>query len=366
MKFSTKSIHVGQPHDPVTWAIIPPLYLTSTYVQKEPWKAPYEYTRSHNPNFDNVEETLASLEEGKFWLLHNSWLWAMSTIILWLLESGDSIVSIDDVYWGTFRLFNNIFDKFGIWFTKVDVTDEHLLREMLEEKKPKMLRIESPTNPLLKTCNLETIAAIWHEFWCIVVVDNTFATPYFQKPLTMWADLVVHSTTKYLNGHSDLVWWCSVTNNEEIYKKLRYHRNAAWTNPNPFDAWLLSRSLKTLEVRMERHDANAKKVVSFLESHALVEKIYYPWFWWMVSIEFDLDLEEMKKLIASFTLFRLAESLWWVESMVDHPATMTHASIPKEEREAWWLKDWLVRFSVWIEDSVDLIEDLRQWLATFA
>ena len=363
--FSTQSIHVGQQPDPTTWAIIPPLYLTSTYVQEYPAQTKgYDYTRSGNPNFTNVEKTLASLENGEYGLIYSSWLGALSTISLALLKQGDTVLAINDLYGWTYRLMTKVFTNFGVNFVTVDVEKDNL-ENVLEKYKPKIFLLESPTNPLLKTSDIKFVAEKVHHVGWLLVVDNTFATPYFQKPIDLWADIVVHSTTKYLGWHSDVVGGATITKDQSIQDKLAYFRNAVWFNPSPFDAWLLSRSLKTLSVRMDRHASNAKKIVEFLIWHKLVKKVYYPWISWIVSVVFYLDLQQTKTLISGFSLFSLAESLWGVESLVDHPASMTHASIPVEERIKNWLEDGLIRFSVWIENIEDLIEDLKTSLEKF-
>lgn len=366
MNLATKAIHVWQTPDTTTWAIIPPLYLTSTYVQEEPWVHKwYEYTRSWNPNFTNAEKTLAALEGWKHALIYNSWLWATTTIVLSLLQAGDKIVAIDDVYGGTFRLFKNVFDKFGIIFEQIALDDGAYVEEKLADPQVRMFWVESPTNPLLKTTDLDSVLAISKKHKVISVIDNTFATPYFQQPLALWADIILHSTTKYLWGHSDIIGGATITNNDEYIQKLSYHRNAAWLNPNAFDAWMLSRSLKTLSVRMKQHDENGKKIVAYLRNHKLVKKVYYPWFGGMVSVEFDLAFEQVVEVISTLEYFRLAESLWWVESLIEHPASMTHASIPPEIRAAQWLSDGLIRISVGIEDSDDLLADLDEKLSKY-
>ncbi len=366
MQFATSAIHVWQQPDPHTGAIIPPLYLSSTYVQAFPWVTKgYDYTRSWNPNFSHAEHTLASLEKGSYAHIYSSGLGAMTTIILSLLKSWDTVLTNHDVYGWTYRLLHQVFEKFWIGTSSIDFDDSSLLRRTLWESAIALIWVESPSNPLLKTIDLEQIISIAHAYRVMVVVDNTFATPYFQQPLSRWADIVVHSTTKYLNGHSDMIWWATITNNKTIADALSYTRNASGTNPNPFDAWLLSRSLKTLAIRMEQHQRNAQAITTFLLQHPLVTTVYYPWFGGMISVEFNLTLDSVKTLISSFQLFRLAESLWSVESLIDHPASMTHASIPASVREKHWLTDGLVRLSVGIEDPDDLLNDLRQWLHDF-
>lgn len=366
MKLATKAIHLWQQPDPTTGSIIPPLYLTSTYVQEKPglhkW---YEYTRSGNPNFTNVEATLAGLEGGDYALLFSSGLWATTTIILWLLQAWDKVIAIDDMYGGTFRLLNNVFAKYGIIFEQIDMDNEILLENKLQEKAVKLLWIESPTNPLLKQTDLTRVLTLTQKHHVIGVVDNTFATPYFQQPLAVWADIVLHSTTKYLGGHSDVIGGAIVTNNKEYFSQLSYHRNAAGINPSPFDARLLSRSLKTLAVRMKQHDENAKHIVSLLENHPLIKQLYYPWFGGMISVELTLSLQDTMDFISNLTLFRLAESLWWVESLIEHPASMTHASIPETIRQAQWLSNGLIRVSVGVEDKEDLAQDIITWLKKY-
>lgn len=365
MQLSTKSIHIGQQPDPTTGAVIPPLYLSSTYAQEAPgihkW---YEYTRSGNPNFTNAETTLAALENGKYGHIYSSGLGATTTVILSLLRPGDTVLAVNDLYGWTYRLMVNVFGNYGINFEMGDLSDS-TVRSQLFSKQPKLLWIESPTNPLLKTVDLEKIITDAKTHNIIVVVDNTFATPYHQQPLDLWADIVLHSTTKYLWGHSDIIGWATITNNLEFAKLFNYHRNAAGINPNPFDARLLSRSLKTFSLRMKQHHENAIYLADRLSQHSLVSRIYYPWISGIISVEFNVDLDTAKKIVSSFQLFTLAESLWWVESLVDHPASMTHGSIPRDTRIANWLQDGLMRFSVGIEDKNDLKDDLEKTLAKF-
>lgn len=380
MKFSTRAIHDGQKPEKEFGAIIPPVYLTSTYVQSAPGEYNgYDYTRAGNPNFSNLEITLASLENGKYATVFSSGLGAL-TAISSTLKSGQKVVAINDLYGGTYRLFTKVFSNFGIDFELVDFNDEKLLINALESK-PELLFLESPTNPLLKISDIESIVKRAKEYGVKTVVDNTFASPYFQNPLDLGADVVMHSSTKYIGGHSDLIGGVVISNDEDFKKKMDFARMAIGLNPSPFDCWLVSRSLKTLALRMKQHEVSALAVARFLEAHSKVKKVYYPGleshpghliakkqmrgFGGIVSVEFDLSLEESKKLIASFSLFALAESLGGVESLVDHPASMTHASIPKEEREKMGLADGLVRFSVGVEDTEDLLEDLKSVLEKF-
>lgn len=381
MKFSTKAIHVGQKPDPSTGAIIPPVYLTSTYVQEAPDKHKgYDYTRAGNPNFANLEQTLAALENGKYATVFSSGIGA-TTAILSTLQQGDVVAAGNDLYGGTFRLFNQVFRQFGVSLITINTQDLNQVEEALK-KSPKMIFLESPSNPLLRISDIAAIAELAKKYSVHTVVDNTFATPYFQNPLNLGADIVMHSTTKYIGGHSDVVGGVAITNNKEIKTRLDFARKAIGLNPGPFDAWLTSKGVKTLGVRMERHAHNAIKVAEFLQNHPLVAKVYYPGlethpyhdiarkqmngFSGIVSAEFRLSIEQSMQLISSFDYFALAESLGGVESLVDHPASMTHASISKEEREKNGLTDGLVRFSVGIEDAEDLIGDLEKQLARFA
>lgn len=380
MNFSTKAIHEGQKPDPTTGAIIPPLYLTSTYVQEAPgvYKG-YDYTRAGNPNFTNLEETLAALEGGKYATVFSSGLGA-TTALGSILKSGDLVIAGNDLYGGTYRLFTTIFNNYGIKFKLINLSDETELTEALAEK-PRMLLVETPTNPLLKITDLKKVLGAAKSAGVFTIVDNTFATPYFQKPLELGADAILHSTTKYIGGHSDIIGGALISNSEEFKTQMDFARKAMGLNPSPFDAWLASRGLKTLAVRMEKHQSNAFAIARFLETHPLVKKVYYPGleshegheiaasqmsgFGGVVSVEFNLSLEQMKQLISSFNVFSLAESLGGVESLVDHPASMTHASIPAEERAKIGLSDGLVRISVGIEDEDDLLEDLKNELAKF-
>jgi cystathionine beta-lyase/cystathionine gamma-synthase len=358
MKFSTKSIHIGQKPDESTGAIVPPVYLTSTFIQESPgvFKG-YDYTRAGNPNFTNLEKTLASLEEGKYATVFSSGLGAL-TAIASTLSKGDTVIAIDDVYGGTYRLFKQVFEKFGVHFKQISFTNLEEVEKNLKLK-PKIILLESPTNPLLRTVDIARISKLAKKYKVLTVVDNTFASPYFQQPLNLGADVVLHSSTKYLGGHSDLIGGAIITKDKTFAEKMHFARKALGLNPSPFDTWLISRSLKTLAIRMEKHQENAIAVVEFLKEHKKIKKVYYPGFSGIVSAEFKLSLAQTKKLISSFRVFSLAESLGGVESLVDHPASMTHASIPKKEREKVGLRDGLVRFSIGLEDIADLIKDLE-------
>lgn len=378
MQFATKAIHVGQEPEKETGAIIPPIYMTSTYIQEEPAKTKgYDYTRAGNPNFSNIEATLASLEYGKYATIFTSGLGA-ATALISNLNSGDRVVATNDLYGGTYRLFNSVFNHFGIEFHAINTQDLDEV-EIALKSDPKYIFLESPTNPLLRISDIGAISDMAKKHGVKVVVDNTFASPFFQNPLLLGADIVLHSTTKYIGGHSDIVGGVIICNDKDLKEQLDFARMAMGLNPSPFDAWLASRGIKTLGIRMERHAENAQIIAEFLSGHSLVEKVFYPGlpghvnhdiakkqmsgFSGIVSVEFKLSLEQTKRLISSFEYFSLAESLGGVESLIDHPASMTHASIPKPEREKAGLNDGLVRFSVGIEDIVDLRNDLETALS---
>jgi cystathionine beta-lyase/cystathionine gamma-synthase len=378
MKFATKAIHEGQEPDPSTGSIIPPVYLTSTYVQEAPDQHKgYDYTRAGNPNFTNLEKTLASLEDGKYATVFSSGTGA-TTALVSNLNHGDTVAAGNDLYGGTIRLFKQVFSNFGIRLITINTQNLTEVEETLKNQ-PAMIFLESPSNPLLKISDLPAITTLARKYNVLSVVDNTFATPFFQNPLQLGADAVMHSTTKYIGGHSDIVGGAVVTNNSEIKEKMDFARKAIGLNPGPFDTWLISRGIKTLGIRMEKHARNALQVARFLEIHPKVSKVYYPGlpshpdhelakqqmsgFGGIVSVEFRLSTEQTKKLISSLRYFALAESLGGVESLVDHPATMTHASVPRSEREKNGLMDSLVRLSIGIEDVSDLTEDLGEQLA---
>lgn len=377
MKFATKAIHVGNEPDAATGAIIPPIYMTSTYVQESPGETKgYDYTRAGNPNFTVLERVLASLEGAEHATVFSSGLGALTGMIS-MLSQGDRVVAFDGVYGGTYRLFNSVFKRYGIIFDSITPSSADVLEKALE-KKPKWLFFETPTNPLLEIYDIAAFSKIAKRHGALTVVDNTFASPYFQNPLKWGADIVWHSTTKYIGGHSDVIGGVAMTNSGTIKKELDFARKAVGLNPSPFDAWLTTRGVKTLALRMEQHQKNAMAVAGFLAKHPKVKKIYYPGledyenhiiakkqmtgFSGILSVEFNLSLESTSKLISSFNLFALAESLGGVESLVCHPATMTHASIPTEERLRIGLPDGLVRFSLGIEDEGDLIADLAEAL----
>ncbi len=377
MKFSTKAIHIGQKPDRETGAVIPPIFMTSTYKQEAPNEHQgYDYTRAGNPNFTNLESTISSLENGKYATVFSSGLGAF-TSILSSLQSGDKVIAGNDIYGGTYRLLDKIFKNYGIVLSSINTSDLSEVEKALLIK-PKLILLESPTNPLLRISNIKEIAKMANKLGVTSILDNTFATPYFQNPLDFGVDIVIHSTTKYIGGHSDVVGGTLITNDESIDKTVKFNRMSLGLNPSPFDCWILSKGIKTLALRMEKHAENALKVAQFLEGHKLVKRVYYPGlpshpqyelakkqmkgFGGIVSVEFDLNLENTKKIISGFKIFTLAESLGGVESLVDHPVSMTHASIPREERMKNGLNDGLVRLSVGIEDVDDLIDDLKTQL----
>lgn len=378
MKFSTKAIHVGQEPDPTTGAIITPIFQTSTYVQEGLNKHKgYEYARTQNPTRTALEECLASLEGGKYGLSFGSGLAAESNIIN-LLSAGDHVICGDDVYGGTYRLFEKVWKRYGLTFTFVDASDAEKVQAAIQPN-TKMVWVETPTNPLLRLCDIKSIAQVTAAKNLILVVDNTFASPYLQNPLALGADIVVHSVTKYLGGHSDVVGGAVITSRDDLYETLKFHQNAVGGVPGPLDCWLVLRGLKTLAVRMEAHQKNAMAIARYLESHAVVEKVMYPGleshpqhalakaqmrgFGGMVSFVLKGGLESARQFLGSTKLFALAESLGGVESLVCHPVSMTHGSIPKDERDARGVVDALVRLSVGIEDQDDLLADLEKGLA---
>ena len=374
MKFDTAAIHVGQEPDQETGAVIPPVYLTSTFAQNEPGKTRgYDYTRSGNPGFNRLAATLARLEQAEFATVFGSGMAAVTAVIS-TLSSGDHVVAEENIYGCTYRIYEQVFKKFGITISYVDLSDPANYAE-IGKQKPALVWIESPTNPLLKIIDIEAVAHAAHEAGTELLVDNTFASPYFQNPIALGADVCLSSTTKYINGHSDCLGGVVCTNSTDWNEKMIFAQKAIGLNPSPFDCWLISRGLKTLGIRMEKHFANALKVSSFLEELACTETVRYPFLpshpqhalakkqmrggSGIVTALFDLPIEQVVKLISNLTLFSLAESLGGIESLICHPASMTHASIPKPEREAVGITDGLVRFSIGIEDADDLIADIQ-------
>jgi cystathionine gamma-lyase len=374
--FATRAIHVGQDPDPATGAVIVPIYQTSTYAQSEVGvHKGYDYSRTSNPTRAALEACLASLDSGRFGLAFASGMAAEDTL-LHLLESGDHVVASDDVYGGTFRLFHRVLERAGLRFTFVDGTRTDNIEAALEER-TKLIWLESPTNPLLKLIDIDAVGQLAHQREILVAVDNTFASPYCQRPLELGADVAHYSTTKYLGGHSDVVGGALVTSDEELYERLKFLQNAVGGVPGPFDSWLVLRGLKTLALRMRQHSENALEVACFLEQHARVKRVYYPGlpshpqhdlakrqmvggFGGMLSFEVQGGVEAAREVARRTRLFTLAESLGGVESLIELPALMTHASLPAERRVDIGIDDGLIRLSVGIEDAQDLIADLDQ------
>jgi cystathionine gamma-lyase len=375
--FGTRAIHAGQEPEASTGAIMTPIYQTSTYVQKSPGEhTGYEYSRTQNPTRHALEDCIASLEGGEHGVAFGSGC-AATTSILHLLESGDHVVSGDDVYGGTYRLFTRVFKQMGIDFSFVDMTDLDNFEASLTDE-TKLVWLESPTNPLLKICDIEKICEIAHARGIPVVVDNTFMSPYFQNPLALGADMVVHSTTKFINGHSDVVGGVVVTNDSDTAERLHFMQNSIGAVPGPMDCWLVLRGLKTLHVRMRQHQANAERIAAFLDAHDAIERVIYPGLeshpqyeiaqrqmsgpGGMITFFVKDGLEKARTLLESVEVFALAESLGGVESLIEHPAIMTHASVPKEVRAELGITDGLIRLSVGIEDGDDLLADLERAL----
>lgn len=375
MKFSTRAIHAGQNPDPTTGAIMTPVYLTSTYVQESPGvHKGWEYSRTHNPTRKAYENCIANLESGKYGFAFASGC-AATTTILHMLKQGDHVVAMDDMYGGTFRLFDKVLRLQGLEFSYVDLTDTKNFEKAVKSN-TKLLWIETPTNPTLKLADIRTLSEMAHKHNVIVVVDNTFMSPYFQRPLELGADIVVHSATKYIGGHSDVVGGVAVTGSAEIATQLAFLSNSMGGIQSPFDSFLALRSLKTLPIRMKAHAENAMTVAKFLESHALVEKVIYPGleshpqhqlakkqmtgFGGMITFFIKGGFNAAKIFLENVKVFALAESLGGVESLIEHPAIMTHASVPAEQRKTLGIDDSLIRLSVGIEDIDDLISDLKQ------
>ena len=379
--FETRAIHAGQEPDPTTGAIMTPIYTSSTYVQESPGvHKGYDYSRSVNPTRKALEACIADLEGSTHGYAFASGM-AASATVLELLTSGDHVIAMDDLYGGTYRLFENVRKRSaGLEFTFCDLSDLNTLEDSINEK-TKMIWIETPTNPLLKIADLEAISNFAKKHNLISVCDNTFCSPFVQNPLEFGFDIVVHSATKYLNGHSDLIGGVVVCSEEkkELAEEILYLQNAVGSIMNPFDSFLLLRSLKTLPVRMERHCSNAQQIASYLESHSSIEKVIYPGlashpqhhiakkqmkgFGGMITVILKGGLESATRFLERTELFSLAESLGGVESLIEHPAIMTHASIPPEVREEIGISDGLVRLSVGIESIEDLIEDIENSLA---
>ncbi|MDQ3109669.1 MAG: cystathionine gamma-synthase [Bacteroidota bacterium] len=377
--FGTNAIHAGQEPDPSTGAIMTPIYQTSTYVQESPGtNKGYGYARGKNPTRVALEGCLAALEGAKYGLCFSSGMGSMDAVIK-LLRPGDEVITGDDLYGGSYRMFTKVFANYGIKFHFINMTDASNIRKYVNAN-TKLLWVETPTNPTMQIIDLAACAEIAKEHKIIFAVDNTFASPYLQNPLALGADIVMHSVTKYLGGHSDVVMGALLLNDKTLYEQLYFILNSCGANPGPMDSFLVLRGLKTLHIRMERHCFNGKKVAEFLKGHPKIEKIYWPGFTdhpnheiakkqmrdfgGMISIVLkNADLKETFRIASSFKVFSLAESLGGVESLINHPATMTHASIPKEERERVGVVDNLLRLSVGIEDIEDLLGDLEQALS---
>lgn len=354
-KLETRAIHAGQPPEPTTGAVMTPVYQTSTYAQPAPGEWPWEYSRTHNPTRTALQDCIAALEGGRHGVCFSSGMAAIDAVMRSLLRPGAEVVCGDDVYGGTYRLFTQQWAAFGMKFHFVDTTVE----DVQIPSGTQLVWLETPTNPLLKTTDIAAVAQKAHAVDALLVVDNTFATPVFQQPLSLGADIVVHSTTKYLNGHSDVVGGVVITNDDSIAEKLVYVQNAAGAVPGPWDCFLTLRGLKTLHVRMARHNENAQEIVSWLKQRGDVDRIHYPGFGGMISFVLKGDLAAARRFVMTTKLFTLAESLGGVESLIELPAIMTHASVPPEIRAEIGIADGLIRLSVGIEHIDDLKADLQ-------
>ncbi len=380
MKFATLAVHAGNAPDPAYGAVMPPIYATSTYVQRapaEPMVEGYDYSRAANPTRSALQENLAALEGAKHGFAFSSGL-AATHALLSQMRPGDHVVCGNDLYGGTFRMFRSAFEPFGIEFSVVDTTDLKALEQALA-KPTRLLWLETPTNPLLRITDLEAAAALAHAAGALVACDNTFASSYLQQPLTLGCDVVMHSATKYLGGHSDVVLGALCTNDDALAEKLGFQQLSVGAVPGPFDCFLVLRGTKTLPLRMEAHCRNARRIAGFLADHSRVASVFYPGlpdhpghdiaarqmrdFGGMLSFVLKASVEEAKQLTTRTKIFALAESLGGVESLIEHPPSMTHASIPAEQRRAAGLDDGLIRLSVGIEDIDDLLGDLDQALA---
>ena len=376
MKFNTKVIHGGQIKEKAYGAVMPPIYQTSTYAQASPGEHKgYEYSRTQNPTRHALERSIASLENAKYGLGFSSGLSAIDAIMK-LFKSGDEIISTNDLYGGSYRLFEKVFKKFGLKFIFTDLRDLSNVESLISDK-TKLIWVETPTNPMINVIDIKGLSDICKSNNILLGVDNTFSTPYLQKPIDLGADIVMHSATKFLAGHSDVILGLLAVSNDELAEKLYFMQNSSGAICGPMDSFLTLRGIKTLHVRMDRHCENASKIAEFLDGHASVDKLYWPGlkqhrnhdvatrqmknFGGMISFTVkNGNFEKVKKITSNFKVFTLAESLGGVESLVNHPATMTHASIPKEERDKTGIVDSLIRLSVGIEDVKDLIDDLDQ------
>ncbi|WP_299520706.1 cystathionine gamma-synthase [Winogradskyella sp.] len=376
MKFNTKTIHGGQEHDPAYGSVMPPIYQTTTYAQSTPGgHKGYEYSRTHNPTRNALEKAFASIENGNYGLAFGSGLAAIDAVIK-LLQPGDEVVSTNDLYGGTYRLFTKVYEDFGIKFHFIGMENANKIEQYVTPK-TKLIWVETPTNPMMNVIDIVAVSGIAKKHNILLGVDNTFATPYLQQPLDLGADIVMHSATKYLGGHSDVVMGALVVKDKDLADKLYFIQNASGAVCGPQDSFLVLRGIKTLHIRMQRHCENGKAVAEYLASHPKIGKVYWPGFeshpnhdvaksqmkdfGGMVSFTTEgNDYEGAIRIVERLKIFTLAESLGGVESLAGHPASMTHASIPKEEREKTGVVDSLIRLSVGIEDEEDLIADLKQ------
>ncbi|MCD2199555.1 cystathionine gamma-synthase [Halobacterium sp. KA-4] len=373
--FETRAIHAGQEPDEETGALMTPIYANSTYKQDAPGEhRGYEYSRTGNPTRTDLEANLASLEGGDYGRCFASGMAAINTVLN-LLEAGDHVVAGNDVYGGTHRIFTQVYEEYDLEFDFVDTTDHDEVRDAMRES-TELLWVETPTNPLMNVNDIGALADVAHDYDALCAVDNTFATPYLQRPLEFGADIVCHSLTKYLGGHSDLVAGALVTDDEDLDERLAFYQNSVGATPSPFDCFLVLRGTKSLGVRMDRHCENAQELAEWLDAHDHVEHVFYPGleshpdhdlaaeqmdgFGGMLSFELDASLDEASDFVGETEVFTLAESLGGVESLIEQPAAMTHAAIPKEEREAAGLTDPLIRASIGIEHVDDLKADLQQ------
>ena len=376
LRFNSATIHGGQAPDPAFGAVMPPIYQTSTYAQSTPGgHKGFEYSRTHNPTRSALEKSLASIENGKHGLAFASGLAAMDAIMK-LLQPGDEVISTNDLYGGSYRLFTKIFEGFGLKFHFVGMNEVAQVEAAIN-KNTKLIWVETPTNPMMNVVDISSIAALAKQHQLLLAVDNTFASPYIQQPLNLGADIVMHSATKYLAGHSDVILGAIIVNSDDLHQRLAFIQNASGAVPGPMDSFLTLRGIKTLHVRLQRHCENAKAVAQYLANHPKIEKVYWPGFehhpnhevakkqmndfGGMLSfIPKGADFKAAIKIVEALQLFTLAESLGGVESLAGHPASMTHASIPKTIREESGVVDALIRLSVGIEDAQDLIDDLAQ------
>lgn len=379
MKFATKAIHAGQEPDPATGAVMTPIYQTSTYWQRSPGDHQgYEYSRGTNPTRKALENCLAALENARFGLAFSSGMGATDAVMK-LLKPGDEVITGNDLYGGSYRIFTKIFAQYSIRFHFIDLSDPAKVEKYVNDK-TKLIWIETPTNPTMQIVDIAAIGTVAKKHDVLFCVDNTFASPYLQNPIDLGADLVMHSVTKYIGGHSDVVMGALMTSDEELYKKLWFIYNSCGATPGPMDSFLVLRGIKTLHLRMKAHCENGEKVAQFLRNHPKIEKVYWPGFTdhpgyevakkqmrgfgGMISVVLkDAGLDETFRIASSFKVFSLAESLGGVESLINHPVSMTHASIPKAERDKAGVVDNLLRLSVGVEDIDDLISDLEQALA---